>query len=142
MTRRVLLLGCGAHGKAALHDLVSADESTHVVVADGDRGIEATTRQYPASRVATKVVDATNETAVAALMREADVVVEALPGPFALPMARLAAGCGVSIVSSMYLRDPQETDAGRMAATPPIEPAGISSVRWPGKCLGSLAAAS
>jgi len=56
-------------------------------------------------------LDAGDETRVAALMRDADVVVEALPGPFALRMGRLAAECGVSLVSSMYYRDPQETDA-------------------------------
>ena len=50
-------------------------------------------------------------------MRDADVVIEALPGPLALPMARMAAECGVSLVSSMYLRDPQERDAERIAAT-------------------------
>jgi len=117
MTRRVLLLGCGAQGTAALHDLVSGDDATHVVVADSDRGVEARVRRYPASRVAVRVVDATDETTIAALMREADVVVEALPGPFALPMARLAARSGVSLVSSMYLRDPQEQDSGKIAAT-------------------------
>ena len=121
MTRRVLLLGCGAQGKAALHDLVSGDDSTHVVVADSDqdrdRGVDAIARRYPAARVTAKVIDATDEAAIAALMREADVVVEALPGTFALPMARLAARCGVSLVSSMYLRDPQEQDARKIAAT-------------------------
>ena len=117
MNARVLLLGCGAQGTAALHALVSADDSTRVVVADGDRGVDAIARRYPASRVTAKVVDATDETAVAELMREADVVVEALPGPFALPIARLAARCGVSVVSSMYLRDPQEQDAHEIAAT-------------------------
>src|ERR1035437_8646713 len=117
MTRRVLLLGCGAQGKAALHDLVSGDDATHVVVADSDRGVDAIARRYPASRVTAKVIDATDEAVVAALMREADVVVEALPGPFALPRARLAARCGVSLVSSMYLRDPQEQDARTIAAT-------------------------
>jgi len=117
MNRRVLLLGCGAQGTAALHDLVSGDDTTRVVVADGAVAREERARQYPASRVVAKVVDATDEAAVAALMREADVVVEALPGPFALPMARLAAHCGVSLVSSMYLRDPQEQDAPTVAAT-------------------------
>jgi saccharopine dehydrogenase-like NADP-dependent oxidoreductase len=117
MTRRVLLLGCGAQGTAALHDLVSGDDVAHVVVVDSDRGVEARARSHPASRVAAKVVDAGDETAIAALMREADVVIEALPGPFALPMAKLAARTGVSLVSSMYLRDPQEQDAGRIAAT-------------------------
>ncbi len=117
MTRRVLLLGCGAQGKAALHDLVSGDDGMHVVVADRDRGVEERVRRYPASRVAGTVLDATDEAGIAALMREADVVVEALPGPFALPMARLAARCGVSLVSSMYLRDPQEEDPRTIAAT-------------------------
>ena len=117
MNRRVLLLGCGAQGTAALHDLVTGDDATHVVVADRDVAVEERARQYPASRVVAKVVDASDEAAVAALMREADVVVEALPGPFALPMARLAAHCGVSLVSSMYLRDPQEQDAPTVAAT-------------------------
>jgi lysine 6-dehydrogenase len=117
MTRRVLLLGCGAQGTAALHDLVCGDDSTHVVAADGDRGVEATARRYPSARVTANVIDATDEAGIATLMREADVVVEALPGPFALPMARLAARCGVSLVSSMYLRDPQERDPLRIAAT-------------------------
>jgi saccharopine dehydrogenase-like NADP-dependent oxidoreductase len=117
MNARVLLLGCGAQGRAALHDLASGDDAVHVVVADADRGVGAISRRYPASRVTAKIIDATDEPVVAALMREADVVVEALPGPFALPMARLAANCGVSIVSSMYLRDPQEQDARRIAET-------------------------
>jgi lysine 6-dehydrogenase len=117
MTRRVLVLGCGAQGKAALHDLATGEDSIHVVVADADGGVDASAGRYPASRVAARVVNATDEAAIAALMREADVVVEALPGTFALPMARLAARCGVSLVSSMYLRDPQEQDARKIAAT-------------------------
>jgi saccharopine dehydrogenase-like NADP-dependent oxidoreductase len=117
MSPRVLLLGCGAQGRAALHALVSGGDSTHVVVADRDSGVEAIARRYPASGVLARVIDASDESAVESLMRGADVVVEALPGTFALPMARLAARCGVSIVSSMYLRDPQEQDARRIAAT-------------------------
>ncbi|MFI5245086.1 MAG: saccharopine dehydrogenase family protein [Gemmatimonadales bacterium] len=117
MSARVLVLGCGAQGKAVLHDLASGDPATHVVVVDADRSVEAVARRYPASRVTAKVIDATDEGAVAALMREADVVVEALPGPFTLPMARLAARCGVSLVSSMYLRDPQEQDARKISVT-------------------------
>jgi saccharopine dehydrogenase-like NADP-dependent oxidoreductase len=117
MTRRVLLLGCGAQGRAVLHDLASGDDHGHVVVADREQSAGNAIRGFAESRVEARMVDATDETAVAALMRDADVVVEALPGPFALPMARLAAHCGVSLVSSMYLRDPQEQDAGRIAAT-------------------------
>ncbi len=117
MTRRVLLLGCGAQGRAVLHDLALGDDPVHVVVADREQGAGNAIQGYAESRVEARVVDATDEAAVAALMREADVVVEALPGPFALPMARLAARCGVSLVSSMYLRDPMEQDAARIDAT-------------------------
>lgn len=117
MTRHVLLLGLGAQGKAALHDLVSGDETTHVVVADSDPQLEAYLQRYPRERVSAQLLDATDESAVAALIRGASVVVEALPGPFALPMGRLAAQCGVNLVSSMYYRDPQEQDARTIATT-------------------------
>jgi len=115
MTRRVLLLGLGAQGKAALHDLVTADETTRVTVADRAPGLAEYVARYPASRVTTRPVDAGDAAAVVALMRDADVVVEALPGPFALPVGRLAVDAAVSLVSSMYYRDPQERDAGRLA---------------------------
>ena len=117
MSRRVLLLGCGAQGRAVLHDLALGDDPIHVVVADRVRGAGHVLQGQTESRVKSVMIDATDEAAVAALMRQADVVVEALPGPFALPMARLAAHCGVSLVSSMYLRDPQELDAGKISAT-------------------------
>jgi lysine 6-dehydrogenase len=117
MTLDVLLLGLGAQGKAALHDLVSGDDATHIVVADSDPRLEEYLRRYPRARVSAKVLDVTDEAAIAALMRGANVVVEALPGPFALPIGRLAARCGVSVVSSMYYRDPQEQDAQTIAAT-------------------------
>ncbi len=115
MTRRVLLLGLGAQGKAALHDLVSADEITHVTVADSAPGLSEYVARYPASRATACPTDARDMAAVSALMRDADVVVEALPGPFAFAMGRLAVDAGASLVSSMYYRDPQERDAGRVA---------------------------
>jgi lysine 6-dehydrogenase len=114
---RILLLGCGAQGKAALHDLVTGDDATHVVVADASATVEATARRYPGARVESRVIDANNAAVVAALMRDADVVIEALPGTFALPIARIATDVGVPLVSSMYLRDPQETDRAKIAAT-------------------------
>ena len=116
MTRRVLLLGLGAQGKAALHDLVTTDDATHVTVADRAAGLAEYAARYPASRVVVRPVDAADAAAVWALMREADVVVEALPGPFAFGMGRLAVDAGVSLVSSMYYRDPQERDEARVAA--------------------------
>jgi len=96
-------------GSAALHDLLTTDETTHVVVADNDPALASRVARYPAGRVRAVPLDARDDDAVRALMREADVVVEALPGPFARRMGELAVECGVSLVSSMYFRDPQET---------------------------------
>jgi lysine 6-dehydrogenase len=107
-SRRVLLLGLGMQGSAALHDLVTADEATHVVVADSDPALASRTARYPAGRVRAVPLDVRDDGSVRALMREADVVVEALPGPFARRMGELAVECGVNLVSSMYFRDPQE----------------------------------
>lgn len=117
MTGRVLLLGHGAQGRAALHDLVSGTGDLQVTVADADPTLGEQIPGYPASRVRVVRLDATDHAAVEALMRDADVVVEALPGPFALPMGQLAVRAGVSLVSSMYYRDPQERDAARVQAT-------------------------
>ncbi len=117
MTRRVLLLGHGAQGRAALHDLVSGDGDLRVTVVDADPSLAEQLSGYPSSRVTAVRLDADDHTAIEALMRDADVVVEALPGPFALPMGQLAVRAGVSLVSSMYYRDPQERDPARIQAT-------------------------
>jgi saccharopine dehydrogenase-like NADP-dependent oxidoreductase len=103
-------------GKAALHDLARAPDIAKVVVADADPLLEAQLRAYQPDRVSGRIVDAHDEVAVAALMHAADVVVEALPGHFALPMGRLAAECGVSLVSSMYFVSPGEADPAQIAA--------------------------
>jgi saccharopine dehydrogenase-like NADP-dependent oxidoreductase len=116
MIRNVLMLGLGTQGKAALHDLVTGDDETHVIVVDTDPSLDLYLERYPRGRVSAQRLDVGDEHAVAALMRGASVVIEALPGPLALPMGRLAAQSGVSLVSSMYYRDPQEQDAHRIAA--------------------------
>lgn len=117
MTRNVLLLGLGTQGRAALHDLVTGDDAMHVAVADTHPSLGTYLERYPRERVSAHRLDAGDEQAVAALMRDSSVVVEALPGPFALPIGKLAARCGVSLVSSMYYRDPQEQSTQKIAAT-------------------------
>ena len=44
------------------------------------------------------------------------MVIEALPAPFTRPLGRLAADCGVHLVSSMYHDDPGEQDPRRKEA--------------------------
>jgi lysine 6-dehydrogenase len=111
MGKRVLLVGLGMQGKAVLYDLVNCTGVSRIVVVDNQPGILSELGPYPSEKVSGHCLDAA-DAALATLMRDADVVVEALPGSFALPLGRLAADCGVSLVSSMYYLNPGERDAG------------------------------
>jgi lysine 6-dehydrogenase len=114
VARRVLLLGCGMQGRAALHDLVHHTDISRIIVADDRPDLAADLSGYPRDRVSGRALDAADEPALAALMREVDLVIEALPGPFALRVGRLAAEVGVHVVSSMYYVDPGEADPERI----------------------------
>lgn len=116
MNHRALLVGLGMQGKAALHDLVACGLFEQVTVVDNRPGAEIFLGRYPHERVTYRHLDARDEAALAQLMRTADVVIEALPAPFARPMGRLAADCGVHLVSSMYYDDPGEQDPQRKRA--------------------------
>ena len=50
------------------------------------------------------------------LIKSADLVIEALPAPFSLTAAGIAAKAGVPLVNSMYCLSPQETEADRIRA--------------------------
>jgi saccharopine dehydrogenase-like NADP-dependent oxidoreductase len=114
MAKKALLVGLGMQGKAALHDLVDSGDVSQVVVVDNQPGLETYVSRYPSGKVSLHCLDAADEAGMSRLMRGIDVVVEALPGPFALPLGRLAAECGVSLVSSMYYLNPGEQDAGKI----------------------------
>jgi lysine 6-dehydrogenase len=81
---------------------------------DGQPDLHVYLSRYPETKVAGRILDAADEASLASLMRDADVVIEALPAAFALPMGRLAATCGVSLVSSMYYLNPGELEPGRI----------------------------
>ena len=111
MGKRVLLVGLGMQGKAVLHDLLDCAGVSRIAVVDNRAGLFSELSHYPSEKVSGHRLDA-NDPALATLMRDTDVVIEALPGEFTLPMGRLAADCGVCLVSSMYCLDPGERDAG------------------------------
>jgi saccharopine dehydrogenase-like NADP-dependent oxidoreductase len=110
MGKKVLLVGLGVQGKAALCDLVNCSDISQIIVVDRQPDLQTYLSRHPSGKVSGQIMDVTDEAWLSALMREVDVVVEALPGSFALPLGRLAAECGVSIVSSMYYLDPGEQD--------------------------------
>jgi lysine 6-dehydrogenase len=113
---KILLLGWGMQGKAVLYDLVNNSNVSKIIVADINPDLASKLSSYPSDIVSAERIDATNEADIRSLMSNADVVIEALPGPFALPMGRLAAKVGVNLISSMYYLNPGEQDADRIKA--------------------------
>ncbi|HUI57005.1 MAG TPA: saccharopine dehydrogenase family protein [Bryobacteraceae bacterium] len=116
MNKNVLLLGLGMQGQAALYDLVNSVEIAHVVVADNRPDLAVLLSRYPSEKVTGVPLDVSDEASVERLMREADVVVEALPAVLVLRIGQLAAQCGVSLVSSMFYLNPEGLDEGAVAA--------------------------
>ena len=112
-TKRILQLGYGMQGKCALRDLLRNDAVKNMVVTDCYEGFEEEIAQLGDPRIVPQRLNAEDTEALAALMREADVVMELLPGSFALPVARVAAEVGVSLVTSMYLKNPGEQNHQR-----------------------------
>ncbi|MFP4481165.1 MAG: saccharopine dehydrogenase family protein [Thermovirgaceae bacterium] len=110
---KVLLLGCGMQGKAALYDLLGSDGVTKIVVADASSKLQEDVARLQSNKVEAVKLDADNCTQVKELMAEADVVVELLPGSFAFGMAELAVEVGVDLITSMYLVNPGEQDAAK-----------------------------
>ena len=102
-------------GKAALFDLVNSSDVS-VVVVDSRSDLHASLSRYPSARVSGRSLDARDEAALSDLMRQADVVIEALPGNFTLTLSRLAAKCGVSLVNSMYGLSPGERDPEKISS--------------------------
>jgi len=113
--RTALLLGLGMQGTAALHDLVHNSNATRILVADSRPDIGAALQSYQDDRVRGYHIDAGDRNQLTSLIHKADVVIEALPPQFALPVGKIAAELGVSLVSSMYYQNPGETDPKKIA---------------------------
>jgi len=103
---RVLLLGTGMQGKAALFDLAGSPAVTEVVAADRDiRGLEALVRERGyGAKVRCQALDATDEAALGQLVAAGfDVVIDLLPSPFVAAVATQAVRHGVHLVNTCYV---------------------------------------
>ncbi len=114
--KRVVQLGYGMQGKACLVDLLNAPGIGEIVVGDCFPGFEESIRALDEPRVKAVRTDASKREDLVSVMTGADVVIELLPGLFALPVARLAAELGVNLVSAMYLANPGEQDPEKREA--------------------------
>lgn len=92
---KMLVLGAGLQGCACAFDLLRDREVTRVTLADlhADRVARFLTRTND-SRLHIISLDVTDHTAVAAVMRDHDAVMSAIPYYFNGPMARLAVASG------------------------------------------------
>jgi lysine 6-dehydrogenase len=102
---RILLLGVGMQGKAALHDLVRNREVAQVIAADQDfEGLQAyVAAQAYGSKVRCEYLDAAHMESVRGLMAQgADVVIDLLPPVFHGRVAVAAIEYGLHVVNASY----------------------------------------
>jgi len=102
---KILLLGVGMQGKAALHDLVHNQDVSQVIAADQDwEALQAhVAGQGYGDRVRCERLDAGDPGSLAALMAlRPDVTIDLLPVPFADRVARAAVEHAVHLVNTSY----------------------------------------
>jgi len=103
---RVLLLGTGMQGKAALFDLARSPAVREIVAADRDiRGLEALVRERGyGAKVRCRALDATDDAVLGQLVGEGfDVVIDLLPSPFVAAVATQAVRHGVHLVNTFFV---------------------------------------
>jgi len=102
---KVLLLGVGMQGKAALHDLVQSQEVTEITAASRNvEGLKAylANRRYDA-RVRCDFVDAADPDSIERLMKpEVDVAIDLLPAHVCGRVAAAAVQHRVHLVNTFY----------------------------------------
>ncbi len=92
---RMLVLGGGMMGRAAVYDMVRQDDVEKVIVADVDRGVAESAAEFAGSdKAVPHEVDVTNEEDVRGAMEMADGVLSAVSYRFNLELARMAVQAG------------------------------------------------
>lgn len=110
MSYAVLQLGYGMQGKASLSDILKNKDVRKVTVCDVSDAVIGLDKKLNDARITSLQVDIKDEAKILELMREADVVIEFMPGAFSLYVAKLAVKAGANLVTSMYLFNPGEQD--------------------------------
>jgi len=104
---KILLLGVGMQGKAALYDLVHSEHVDEIMAADCDLKsllAWAERRQY-GDRVQCVVVDAAKSSDLDRVMKwRPDVAIDLLPARFVGTVASAALRHGVHLVNTLYVR--------------------------------------
>ncbi len=113
---KILLLGTGLQGKAALHDLVNSPSVSQVTAADIDfDDLNTFVSKFVTNKVTAVQLDVRNQAQVAELLGTADAVITLLPKDFRLEMAKMAVAKGVHFIETSYTM-PEYEELGREAA--------------------------
>jgi saccharopine dehydrogenase-like NADP-dependent oxidoreductase len=100
---KILLLGLGLQGKAALHDLVNSPAVEQIIVGDINKAdLYAYVDSLDTAKVTPVHIDVSNEIQVASLMKSVDAVIILLTPAYRLPMARLAVAQGIHFIETSY----------------------------------------
>src|SRR6476660_1289051 len=93
---RMLVLGAGLQGSACAYDLLQDKEVTSVRLADLQVGhLPEFLKPFSGPRLIPTALDVRDRDAVRGAMRDCDAVMSAIPYYCNLPLAELAAECGV-----------------------------------------------
>lgn len=111
---KIVVLGLGMQGKAALYDIFHNYDAETIFVADNSPALQKHVSRYASSRITGVNIDATDEHQLLSLVKNASIVIDALPGEFAFHIAKIAAQAGVNLVSSMYYINPLEKESHKI----------------------------
>ena len=109
--KKVLQLGLGMQGKAALYDIVKSDSVSEVIVVESSPDLGKYITTIGSEKIRQVNIDATDTSAIRDLMKKVDIVIELLPNTFAYPIGQMAAEIGVNLVSSSYFANINEQDS-------------------------------
>lgn len=113
---KILLLGVGLQGKAALYDLVHSPQVSHIIAVDQDHaGLLSYVEQLKTGKVETRAGRVDDAQELSRWMQRVDAVIALLPTSYNPAVARLAVQNGIHFVNSSYT-PPEFEEIGREAA--------------------------
>lgn len=100
---KVLVLGCGLQGKAAIYDLCKSEHVQEIICADANAEILNNFMKFlDRDKIRFEKLDVENVPALSELMRPADVVIDLLPSKYLDHIANIAVESGTHVVNTMY----------------------------------------
>ncbi len=112
---KILLLGVGLQGKAALHDLAKSSEVSKVIAADANfNTLQNYAKKLDNAKITPIKLDVRDREAVSVQMKKVDAVIVLLPQGFRMFILNLAIENGIHFVETSYAL-PEYAHSGQLA---------------------------